>query len=287
MNKKVIVIVGPTAVGKTDFAISVAKQHGTEIISADSRQCYRELNIGVARPSPEQLAEVPHHFIASHSIHDEITAADFEAYALSKVEEIFTTHDVVVMTGGTGLYVKAFCEGLDNIPDIPTSIRTSIIDNYEKEGINWLQQELRKKDPSFANVGEMQNPQRMMRALEVFESTGKSILEFRTGTKTARNFGIEKVGLELPRDVLNKRINKRVDEMMYAGLEAEAKSLYEYSHLNALQTVGYKELFDHFEGLISIEEAVEGIKMNTRRYAKRQMTWFKKDPEITWQCLII
>ena len=136
MNKKVIVIVGPTAVGKTDYAISVAKQHGTEIISADSRQCYRELNIGVARPSPEQLAEVPHHFIASHSIHEEITAADFEAYALSKVEEIFTTHDVVVMTGGTGLYVKAFCEGLDNIPDIPTSIRTSIIDKYEKEGIN-------------------------------------------------------------------------------------------------------------------------------------------------------
>ncbi len=265
------------------MAIALAKYFQTEIISADSRQCYREMKIGVARPSDEELAMVPHHFIASHSIHDKITAADFEKYALEKVQELFTKHDVVVMSGGTGLYIKAFCEGLDEIPEVPAQVHEEVIANYKAQGLEWLQQEVQKLDPLFYESSENKNPQRLMRALEVFRATGKSILHFRKGNKAIRDFNIIKIGLNLPKEELQRNINARVDQMVVAGLEAEARSLYPYQHLNALQTVGYREWFDHFNGIMSKEAAIERIKINTRQYAKRQITWFKKDETFEWK----
>jgi tRNA dimethylallyltransferase len=281
-NKTVIVIAGPTAVGKTAVAILIATHFHSEIISADSRQCYKELNIGVARPSADELKQVHHHFIASHSIHEEITAAGFERYALQKADELFKQRDIIVMVGGTGLYIKAFCEGLDTIPEVPTAIRQAIISNYEQHGLAWLQKEIQQKDAAFFESGEIQNPQRVMRALEVVEATGKSILYFRKGKKTVRDFNIIKIGLELPREELQQRINKRVDAMMEAGLLNEVKELLPYKDMNALQTVGYKELFDYSDNKIDLPAAVEAIKTNTRQYARRQMTWFRKDKEIVW-----
>lgn len=281
-QKKVIVIAGPTAVGKTAVGIAVAKHFGTEIISADSRQCYKELNIGVARPSQEELAEVPHHFIASHSIHDKVTAATFEAYALAKAEEIFTRKQVVVMVGGTGLYIKAFAEGMDQIPEVPQEVRDEILKAYEEGGLSWLQERIRNADPQFYRQGEIQNPQRVMRALEVVEATGRSILQFRTGVKKERSFDIVKLALDLPREELYRRINHRVEMMMEQGLLEEVRSLLPYQHYNALQTVGYKELFDHFAGKLSLPEAIAAIQRNTRHYAKRQLTWFRKDASCHW-----
>ena len=281
-KKTVIIICGPTAAGKTSVAIHIAKHFQTEIISADSRQCFKELNIGVARPSAEELLQVKHHFIASHSIHEEVTASIFEEYALQKATELFQQHDVIVMVGGTGLYLKAFCEGLDIIPGIEPAIRQSIISNYETKGLEWLQQEVKLKDPSFYETGEIQNPQRMMRALEVMEATGQSIVSFRKGEKAKRDFTIIKIGLELPKEELHRNINTRTDKMMEAGLLNEIRDLLPYKKLNALQTVGYKELFDHLDGKKSLPEAIEKIKINTRQYAKRQMTWFKNDQSIRW-----
>lgn len=281
-TKKLILIAGPTAVGKTALAIRIAQHFHTSIISADSRQCYKEMKIGVARPSDEELSAVPHFFIASHSIQEDVTAAVFESYTLEKAAELFKTHDVVVMVGGTGLYIRAFCEGLDLIPEIPAGIRGSIIASYESKGISWLQQELTARDPLFAEKGEMQNPQRMMRALEVVEATGHSIFSFRRNEKTSRDFEIIKIGLTLPREILRQRIDHRVDEMMKAGLEAEVRALLPNRNLNALQTVGYQELFEYIEGKCRVEDAVERIKINTRKYAKRQMTWFNRDPEMHW-----
>lgn len=281
-NKTVIIVAGPTAVGKTPVAIELAKHFQTEIISSDSRQCFKELNIGVARPSGEEQKTVKHHFIASHSIHEELNAGIFEQYALEKVNELFQTHDVVIMTGGTGLYIKAFCEGMDEIPDVPDAIRKKIILKYKEKGLDWLQKKVKKKDPEFYKAGEIKNPQRLMRALEVVKATGKSILEFRKGRKAKRDFRIVKIGLELPKEELYRNINARVDKMIEAGLVEEVKSLLPYRNLNALQTVGYSEIFEHLDGKISLEEAVELIKKNTRHYAKRQMTWFKKDEEIEW-----
>lgn len=282
LAKTVIVIAGPTAVGKTAVAVQVASYFHTAVISADSRQCYKELTIGVARPSEEELKAIPHFFIASHSIEEEMTAAGFEKYALQKVMELFQQHDFVIMVGGTGLYLKAFYEGLDPIPATDPSIRKSIIQQYEEKGISWLQQQLQEKDPLFYATGEMQNPQRMLRALEVVESTGLAIQLFRKGEKAKRDFNIIKIGLELPREQLQQRINTRVDQMMAAGLVKEVKGLLPFRKLNALQTVGYAEIFDYLDGVISLEKAVELIKTATRQYAKRQMTWFKKDTGITW-----
>ena len=281
-TKKLILIAGPTAAGKTAMAIRIAQHFHTSIISADSRQCYKEMKIGVARPSDEELSAVPHFFIASHSIQEDVTAAVFESYALEKAAELFKTHDVVVMVGGTGLYIRAFCEGLDLIPEIAAGIREKIIASYEANGIGWLQQELNLRDPLFAEKGEMQNPQRMMRALEVVEATGHSIFSFRRNEKTSRDFEIIKIGLTLPRDILRQRIDERVDQMMKAGLEAEVRELRPNRHLNALQTVGYQEIFEYLEGKCRLEDAVERVKINTRQYAKRQMTWFNRDPEMHW-----
>lgn len=281
-QQTVIIITGPTAVGKTAVAIQVAQQLNAEIISADSRQCFRELNIGVARPSVTELQAVPHHFIASHSIHQAITAADFEQYALARTAQLFPQNNYVVMVGGTGLYIKAFIEGLDLIPDIPADLRQDIITQYNQQGLSWLQQQVATKDPEYYATGEIQNPQRLMRALEVITATGTSITQFQTRKKQTRPFNIIQFGLELPREQLVQRINRRVDMMMEQGLLAEVEQLLPYRHLNALQTVGYKELFDHMDGLLSLPEAVERIKINTRQYAKRQMTWFKKDQAIQW-----
>ncbi|MBL7752165.1 MAG: tRNA (adenosine(37)-N6)-dimethylallyltransferase MiaA [Chitinophagaceae bacterium] len=272
----VILVAGPTAVGKTRKAIELALQYKTEIISADSRQCYREMNIGVARPNPEELAAVPHHFIASHSIHDNLNAAWYEKFALDKVNELFTRHTVVVMVGGTGLYIKAFMEGLDEIPETDPVIRASVIRNYEERGLHWLQEEVKQNDPVFFTQGENQNPHRLMRALEVVRSTGKSILSFRKGEKAQRPFDIKMLVMDLPRPQLYERIDQRVDEMVNAGLEEEARGLYAFRHLSALQTVGYQEWFDYFDGNTSREEAITLIKQHTRNYAKRQGTWFRK-----------
>lgn len=281
-NHTVIIICGPTAVGKTDFAFQLAGVLGTEIISADSRQCYKELNIGVAKPSLQQMIIVPHYFVNSHSIEDDVNAAVFEDYALKATEEIFSKHSIAVMVGGTGLYIKAFCEGLDEIPVVQPAVREKIAQDYKAYGINYLQKRLMHEDPEFWQLAEQQNPQRLMRALEVLLSTGRSIISFRKGSKAQRPFNIIKVGLELPRKELYTRINKRVDEMINHGLVEEVSELFQHRHLNALQTVGYQELFEYFEQKLSAEEAIEKIKQNTRHYAKRQITWFKKDPLIQW-----
>jgi len=273
---------GPTAVGKTSFAIALAKTLNTEIISADARQCYKEMNIGVARPNVEELKSVQHHFIASHSITENINASYFENWALEKAQSLFATKDAVVMVGGTGLYIKAFCEGLDLIPAIDTSIRENIIANYEKLGFRWLQKEVSVKDPQYWEKGEQKNPQRLMRALEVILGTGASILSFQNKKAIERPFKIVKIGLELPREELYQRINDRVLNMVNEGLEKEVGSLQNSAHLNALQTVGYSEWKEYFEQKISLEKVIENIQQNTRHYAKRQMTWFKRDPATTW-----
>ena len=275
-------MVGPTAVGKTSFAIALAKAFNTEIISADARQCYKEMNIGVARPSADELKAVPHHFIASHTVNENINASFFENWAIDKVESLFTRKDAIVMVGGTGLYIKAFCEGLDLIPAIDAEIRENIIAQYEKLGLRWLQKEVSVKDPQYWEKGEQKNPQRLMRALEVMLGTGSSITSFQNKKAVERPFKIVKIGLELPRDVLYERINARVLSMVEEGLEKEVKSLEAFAHLNALQTVGYSEWKDYFEGKISKEKVIENIQQNTRHYAKRQMTWFKRDLAITW-----
>ena len=282
MKKTCIIIVGPTAVGKTALAIEVATHFQTSIISADSRQCFRELNIGVAKPSTEQLSLVKHDFINSHSIQDDVNASVFEQYALEKIQAIFKTNDIAVMVGGTGLYVKTFCYGLDEVPVVDPSIREKVVADYEWEGLHWLQQEVKKRDPLFYEQGETKNPQRLMRALEVKLSTGRSIIEFRTQQKKKRDFNIITIGLEVPKEQLHTNINRRVDAMMKQGLLQEVRALEPFKKLNALQTVGYRELFGHLVGDISLEDAVEIIKINTRQYAKRQMTWFKKDGEVKW-----
>jgi tRNA dimethylallyltransferase len=277
-----ILIAGPTAVGKTDLAIQLAQYFNTCIISADSRQCYKELSIGVAKPHPDQLQLVRHFFINSHSIKDEVNASVFEQYALSAAAEIFQRKKTVIVVGGTGLYIKAFCEGMDLIPAIPDSIRKNILAEYEKKGLVWLQNEVKKTDPDYYLDGEIQNPQRMLRALEIKMHTGISIRSFQQGIKTRRPFHVIKIGLELPRTELYGRVNRRVDNMMQEGLLEEVKSMVAFRNYNALQTVGYKELFQYLDGEISLEKAIDEIKKNTRHYAKRQLTWFKKDPDFNW-----
>jgi tRNA dimethylallyltransferase len=278
----VIVVAGPTAVGKTSFAIALAQHFKTEVISADSRQCYKEMKIGVARPTEEELAAVKHYFIASHSVDEDLNAGSFEKYALAAADEIFQKNKVAVMVGGTGLYIKAFCEGIDPMPIVPDEIRKQVTEGYAQKGLIWLQKELQQKDPAFWEVAEQQNPQRLMRALEVLYATGQSIMVYRTAKKTERPFNIIKVGLELPKEELHERINLRVDQMMQEGLLEEVRSLIPYRSHNSLQTVGYKELFEHIDGKATLEEAVANVKTNTRHYAKRQMTWFKKDRDFEW-----
>ena len=285
LKPTVYIVVGPTAVGKTKYAIELAQNLKTEIISADARQCYQELNIGVARPSELELATVPHHFIASHSIQDTVNAGVFEQYALAKTETLLALYGSVVMVGGTGLYIKAFVEGMDQIPTIDPAIRLQIQEDVSNKGMVWLQAQIQKMDPEYwamADQGEQQNTQRLSRALEVMIGTGQSILRFQQQQKKTRPFNIQKIGLELPREQLYERINQRVLQMVETGLEEEVKSLLPQFHLNALQTVGYQEWLPYFKGEQSRDEVIQAIQQNTRHYAKRQMTWFKKDTSIEW-----
>ncbi|MEY3562342.1 MAG: tRNA ((37)-N6)-dimethylallyltransferase MiaA [Bacteroidota bacterium] len=314
-EKQCIIVAGPTAIGKTAEAIRLAKLYNTYIISADSRQCYRELRIGVARPTEDELKEVKHYFIANHSITENISAATFAKEASTYLDEIFEDHDVAIVCGGTGLYIKALVEGLDDIPIIPDEIRVETIRLYKEKGIHALRNKLLDLDPSFAGRGDIHNPQRMMRALEVALFLGKSIFDFhqkrgkgggrreegagrrdeRRGTRDEEeykdnndnkdnnynNYNNSTITftyriIDLPRELLYERINQRVDKMIEDGLEEEARSLMEYKELPALQTVGYKEFFDYFDGKYTREEAIEKIKQHTRNYAKRQVTWFKR-----------
>jgi tRNA dimethylallyltransferase len=273
-------------VGKTNYAIELAQKLKTEIISADARQCYQELNIGVARPNNEELAQVKHHFIASHSIQETINAGTFEQYALAKTSELLAQFGSVVMVGGTGLYIKAFVEGMDQIPAIDPAIRSQIQEDVSNKGIDWLQAQVQAIDPTYwaqADQGEQQNTQRLSRALEVMTGTGQSIQSFQNQPKKARPFNIQKIGLEMPREQLYERINQRVVQMIEMGLEEEVKALRPQFHLNALQTVGYQEWLPYFEGHQSKSAVIQSIQQNTRHYAKRQMTWFKKDAGISWE----
>jgi len=264
------------------LSIKLAEYFNTEIISADSRQCFKELNIGVAKPSINQLKTVPHHFISSHSIEEEVNAGLFEQYALQAASTIFEKNKVAIIVGGTGLYIKAFAEGIDSMPSVPNEIRQNIIDEYNRNGLKWLQEQIMKHDYLFWQTAEQQNPQRLMRALEIFMTTGQSINTFRTQKSVSRPFNVIKLALELPKEKLIDNINKRVEMMVHEGLKEEVLSLLPFQKLNALQTVGYKELFDHYNGKCSLEHAIEQIKINTRQYAKRQMTWLKKDKEFNW-----
>ena len=279
MEKYLIVIAGPTAIGKTDLSLSIAKKYDTDILSCDSRQFYKEMNIGTAVPSIDELAQVKHHFIQNLSIEQNYSVGKFELDALKKIEELHQSKDVIVMVGGSGLYIDAVCRGLDDFPDVPEELRVELNLRFKNEGIEPLKAQLIELDPEYHEEVDKANPHRIIRALEICISTGKSFSSFRKQQKKKRKFKTIKLILSRDREVLYSRINQRVDMMMAEGLLEEAKNVYEYRENNALQTVGYKELFAYFDGEWDLETAVSEIKKNTRRYAKRQMTWFRRDPE--------
>lgn len=280
--KKLIVVVGPTAVGKTAVAIQLALALKTEILSADSRQIYTELEIGTAKPSASELQLVPHHFINTKSIKEEYDAGQFGRDALDLLKQLFKKTDTVILCGGSGLYVKAVCEGFDDMPVVPPGIREQIIKEYQEKGLSWLQTKVGEVDPDYFAQVDVKNPQRLMRALELNYASGKSLNELRNRKKTDHPFSIVKIGLELERETLYSRIDQRMDAMIASGLFEEAKKFYPMRNLNALQTVGYQEIFGHLDGLYDREEAIRLLKRNSRHYAKRQMTWFKKDKEVNW-----
>ena len=282
MKKNLIVIVGPTAIGKTSLSINLAQHFNCEIISCDSRQFFKEMQIGTAVPSKEELAAAPHHFIQNKSIFENYTVGDFEKEAIYKLEELFLTNDYAILVGGSGLYVDAILKGFDEFPEIDISVRQEVASNYEESGLNYLQTELEKRDPDYFSVVAKENPQRMMRALEVCIGSGKPYSSFLNQKKNTRNFTPIIIGLEAERSVIYDRINQRVDIMINEGLLAEASELLVHKDLNALQTVGYRELFRYFDGEISLEIAIEEIKKNTRRFAKRQLTWFKRNKNTKW-----
>lgn len=283
MSKKTLLIIaGPTAIGKTELAIKLANFFSTEIVSADSRQFFREMSIGTAKPTPDELSKAKHHFVDFLPIDHFFSSGDFEKAALRKLEEIFEQHDVAILTGGSGLYIKAVSDGLDSFPDIPEDIRARLNLTLENEGLAVLAEQLQRLDPKYYAEVDLSNPQRVIRALEVSLYTGVPYSSFRSGSSAKRPFEIIKIALELPREELYNRINQRVDQMIESGLLEEVRALVPKKHLNSLQTVGYKELFDYFDGNCTLGEAVEQIKMNTRRYAKRQLTWFRKDLEFQW-----
>ncbi len=277
-----VVIAGPTAVGKTNLAISIARYFNTEILSADSRQFYREMSIGTAVPSDYELSQVPHHFIHQLSVLDDYNVSRFETDALALLESLFQNHRLVCMVGGSGLYINAVCHGIDLLPDPDPEIRRSLKELLRSSGIEALRRELTLLDPQYADLVDGSNPARLIRALEICMSTGMPCSSLRTHKPKQRDFKILKVGIELPREELYQRINGRVDTMMRQGLLDEALSLFSLRHLQALNTVGYKELFDHFEGKTTLAQSIEKIKIHSRRYAKRQLTWFKKDLGYTW-----
>lgn len=281
-SKTLIVVVGPTAVGKTTLSIKLAQYFQTTIISADSRQFYKEMNIGTAKPSHEELSQAPHHFINSHSIADDYTAGDFEREAIHLLTELFQKNDVVIAVGGSGLFVKALTEGLDDLPKAPEEIRNALNRRFEIEGLEPLKEQLKQIDPEYYEKADINNPQRVIRALEVYESSGNPISFYLKNQKLSRPFQIITIGLNMDRSALYEKINYRVDLMMEAGLLDEVKSLQPYRNKPALLTVGYAEIFDYLDGNIDLNEAVSLIKQNSRRYAKRQITWFKKYGNTTW-----
>jgi tRNA dimethylallyltransferase len=281
-EKKLILIVGPTAVGKTELCLTLAKRFDTEIVSCDSRQFYREMHLGTAKPSSEELAQVRHHLIDSLSIEEEYDVKRFEKDALAILDEIFQRKSVAVMTGGSGLFADAITKGFDDIPEIDPQIRSRVIADFEEKGLEWLQGQIATVDPEYYEQVDRQNPQRLMRALEVSLGTGLKFSSFRIKAKVSRPFEVIKIGLERERDELYQRIDWRMDQMIDAGLFEEAASLFDRRHLNAMQTVGYSEIFGFLEGNYDRDEAIRLLKRNSRRYAKRQLTWFRRDPEIRW-----
>ncbi|MFO7703211.1 MAG: tRNA (adenosine(37)-N6)-dimethylallyltransferase MiaA [Psychroflexus maritimus] len=281
-QKKLICVLGPTAIGKTSLGIALAKHFDTEIISADSRQFFKEMKIGTAVPSAEELQEVPHHFIQQISIKTPYSVGKFEKDALNKLEELFQKHDVVIAVGGSGLYVKALVDGLDQFPEVPEEIRLALNEVYKQKGISPLQEELKKVDATYAQKINLENPHRIIRALEVYRASGKKFSSFLGQAQSKRKFKSLKVGLTAPREVIYQRIEQRVDLMIEEGLIEEARALNNQQNLNALNTVGYKELFKYFSGEWTKEFAISEIKKNTRRFAKRQLTWFRNQEAIEW-----
>lgn len=281
-RKRLVVIVGATGSGKTDLSIGIAEHFGAPIISTDSRQFYRGMAIGTAQPSREQMARVEHHLVDCLDVSEEFNCGAYERVALERLSELFDKHDTVVAVGGSGLYIKALCEGMDDLPDASPELREKLLHRLETEGLESLVEELRELDEVYYNEVDKCNPQRVLRAVEVCLTTGKPYSSLRKGGSKKRDFEIVKVGVDYPREELYDRINRRVDMMIAEGLEAEARAMLPHRHLNALQTVGFSELFDYFDGTITKEEAVELIKRNSRRYAKRQMTWFRRDKDIRW-----
>jgi tRNA dimethylallyltransferase len=281
-DKSLIVIVGPTAIGKTAMSIAIAKAFNCPIISADSRQFFKEMSIGTAKPTADEMQGIPHYFINSHSITEDYNVGKYETEAIELLEKLFQTTDKVILVGGSGLYIDAICKGFDKLPEANTEIRSKIKLLFETKGIEGLQELLKKSDHVYHDGADLQNPQRLSRALEVCLTTGKPYSTFRKGKSKKRNFNIVKIGLNTSRKELYERINKRVDEMINKGLLEEVKQLQPYKHLNALQTLGYKELFDHLDNDSDWNTTIELIKQNTRRYAKRQLTWFRRDEEIKW-----
>jgi tRNA dimethylallyltransferase len=281
-NKFLLVVAGPTAVGKTELCLRLAAHFDTEVLSADSRQLFREMYIGTARPLPEELRGIPHHFLGSHSIHEPYSVGHFEREALALLDRLFQQKDIVLLTGGSGLYIQTLCQGIDPMPAPAPEIRQELQTMLEKEGLVALLERLEALDPLYFAEVDKQNPQRIVRALEVCLSTGKPFSDFRQGHKAARPFQSIKIGLERPREELYERINRRVEQMLAQGLLAEAQALFDYRQHNALQTVGYQEIYAFMEGQYDWEECVRLIKRNTRHYAKRQMTWFRRDTDLHW-----
>jgi tRNA dimethylallyltransferase len=276
-TKHLLIICGPTAVGKTALSIELAKYYGTEIISADSRQLYTEMSIGTAKPTLEEMQGIPHHLVDCLSVQQNYNAGDYERDVLKTLNELFTRHNLVIMCGGTGLYIDAVCKGFDEGLESDEAIKQQITEQYTLLGLNWLQEQVKELDIDFYGQADIQNPQRLMRALEVCKVTGKPYSSFRKNVAVERDFNVIKVFITEEREILYQRINQRVDKMMQDGLLKEAQTLYAYRYLNALNTVGYKELFGYFDQQTSLEKAVELIKQHTRNYAKRQITWFKND----------
>ncbi len=281
-NKTLIVILGPTAIGKTALSIKLARHFNTEIISSDSRQLFKEMKIGTAVPSTEELNSVKHHFIGNLSISDYYNVSKFEKEALHKLDDIFLKNNLAIMVGGSGLYIDAVCKGIDDLPDPDKKLRHEINEIFKSSGIEALQKKLKELDPEYYLIVDLKNPKRLMRAIEVCLQTGKTYTSLRKNKTGKRDFNIIKIGLNCEREKLFERINLRVDKMINEGLFDEVKELYKHKNLNSLNTVGYKEIFDFLDNKTTFEQAIENIKTNTRRYAKRQLTWFKRDEEIKW-----